>query len=146
MVSNGVVPDVAVFPPPGCFCLRCPEKIERADFKLDAQNEPGVLSGFGHLENTFGTVILVKQSLVVARHINKTRVDAIHRLFLSVIRMKSAIQAYTADLQHPPAELRKSRHTSEDKGSPYVITHKPTYHPPNPQNPTDGKGPPCQID
>jgi hypothetical protein len=35
---------------------------------LDAQNEPGVFLGFGHLENTFGAVILVKQSLVVARH------------------------------------------------------------------------------
>ena len=41
---------------------------EQADLKLDAQNEPGVFLGFGHLENTFGAVILVKQSLVVARH------------------------------------------------------------------------------
>jgi len=41
---------------------------ERADLKLDAQNEPGVFLGFGHLENTFGAIILVKQSLVVARH------------------------------------------------------------------------------
>jgi len=41
---------------------------ERADLKLDAQNEPGVFLGFDHLENTFGAVILVKQSLVVARH------------------------------------------------------------------------------
>ena len=29
----------------------------------------------------------------------------------------------------------KSRYTSEGKGPPYVITHKPTYHPPNPLNP-----------
>jgi hypothetical protein len=35
---------------------------------LDEQNELGVFLGFGHLENTFGAVILVKQSLVVARH------------------------------------------------------------------------------
>ena len=35
---------------------------------MDAQNEPGVFLGFGHLENTFGAIILVKQSLVVARH------------------------------------------------------------------------------
>ena len=41
---------------------------ERADLKLDAQNEPGVFLGFDHPENTFGAVILVKQSLVVARH------------------------------------------------------------------------------
>jgi hypothetical protein len=41
---------------------------ERADLKFDEQNEPGVFLGFGHLENTFGVVILVKQSLVVARH------------------------------------------------------------------------------
>jgi hypothetical protein len=66
--DTGVVPDLAVFPPPGCFCIRYREKIERADVKLDAQNEPGVFLGFGHLENTFGAVILVKQSLVVARH------------------------------------------------------------------------------
>ncbi len=44
------------------------EKIERADVKLDAQNEPGVFLGFCHPENTFGAIILVKQSLVVARH------------------------------------------------------------------------------
>ena len=66
--DTGVVPDLAVFPPPGCFCIRYREKIERADVKLDAQNEPGVFLGFGHLENTFGAIILVKQSLVVARH------------------------------------------------------------------------------
>jgi len=41
---------------------------ERADLKLDAQNEPGVFFRVDHLENTFGAVILVKQSLVVARH------------------------------------------------------------------------------
>jgi hypothetical protein len=35
---------------------------------MNAQNEPGVFSGVDHLENTFGTVILVKQSLVVVRH------------------------------------------------------------------------------
>jgi hypothetical protein len=35
---------------------------------LDAQNEPGVFFRVDHLENTFGAVILVKQSLVVARH------------------------------------------------------------------------------
>ncbi len=66
--DTGVVPDLTVFPPPGCFCLLCRKKIERADLKLDTQNEPGVFLGFGHLENTFGVVILVKQSLVVARH------------------------------------------------------------------------------
>jgi hypothetical protein len=33
---------------------------ERADLKWDAQNESGVFLGFGHLENTFGAVILVK--------------------------------------------------------------------------------------
>ena len=32
-------------------------------------------------------------------------------------------------------QFSKSRHTPEDKGPPYVITHKPTYHPPNPLNP-----------
>jgi len=43
--DTGVVPDLAVFPPSGCFCLRYREKIERADVKLDAQNEPGVFLG-----------------------------------------------------------------------------------------------------
>jgi hypothetical protein len=43
--------------------------------------------------------------------INKTRVATIHGLFLSVILMKSAMQTYTADLQHPPAELSLS-HTN----------------------------------
>ncbi len=57
-----------MFPPSGCFCLLYREKIERADLKLYVQNEPGVFLGFGHLENTFGTVILVKKSLVVSRH------------------------------------------------------------------------------
>ena len=33
---------------------------ERADLKLDAQNEPGVFFRVDHLENTFGAVILVK--------------------------------------------------------------------------------------
>jgi hypothetical protein len=56
----GVVPDLVVFPPPGCFCLHYREKTERSDLKLDAQNEPGVFLGFDHLENTFGVVILVK--------------------------------------------------------------------------------------
>ena len=32
-------------------------------------------------------------------------------------------------------QFSKSRHTPEGKGPPYVITHKPTYHPPNPLNP-----------
>jgi hypothetical protein len=35
---------------------------------MDAQNEPKVFLRFGHLENTFRTGILVKQSLVVERH------------------------------------------------------------------------------
>jgi hypothetical protein len=63
--DTGVVPDFAVYSPPGCFCIRYREEIERADVKLDAQNEPGVFLGFGHPS---GAVILVKQSLVVARH------------------------------------------------------------------------------
>ncbi len=48
----------------------------------------------------------------------------------------------TANLQggHTRKSLKNtyfslSRHTSEGKGPPYVITHKPTYHPPNPLNP-----------
>jgi hypothetical protein len=80
-VDTGVVPDLAVFPPPGCFCIRYREKNERADVKLDAQNEPGVFLGFDHLENTFGDVILVKQSPVVARHKPSfTHWESLHRL------------------------------------------------------------------
>jgi hypothetical protein len=56
----GVVPDLAVFPPSGCFCIFYGEKIEREDVKLNAQNESGVFLAFGHLENTFGVVILIK--------------------------------------------------------------------------------------
>ena len=40
--------------------------------------------------------------------INKTRVSAIHNLFLSVIRMKPAIQAYTSEFTKRPAELALS--------------------------------------
>jgi hypothetical protein len=58
--DTGVVPDLLVFPPPGFFCILYREKIERADVKSDEQNEPGVFLGFDQLENTFGTVILVK--------------------------------------------------------------------------------------
>jgi hypothetical protein len=58
--DTGVVLDLTVFPPPGCFCLHCREKIERTYLKLDVQNESGVFLGFGHLENTFGAVVLVK--------------------------------------------------------------------------------------
>jgi hypothetical protein len=65
--DTGFVPDLDVFPPPGCVCIRYRDKIERTDVKLDAQNEPGVFLGFVHLENTFGAVILVKESLVVVR-------------------------------------------------------------------------------
>ncbi len=46
--DKGVVPDLVVFPPPGYFCLRYREKIERVDLKLDSQNEAGVFLGFGH--------------------------------------------------------------------------------------------------
>ena len=42
---------------------------------MDAQNEPGVFLGFDHLNNMFGVVILVKQSLVVVRH-NVTLVES----------------------------------------------------------------------
>ena len=66
--DTGVVPDLAVFPPPGCFCIRYRTKIDRADHKLDAQNEAGVFLGFGHLDNMFGACILVNKSLVVARN------------------------------------------------------------------------------
>ena len=38
----GVVPDLAVFPPPGCFCIRHRNKIDRIDHKVDAQNDDGV--------------------------------------------------------------------------------------------------------
>jgi len=62
--DKGVVPDLAVFPPPGCFCLR----YRASRSQIGCANEPEVFLGFGHLENTFGAVILVKQSLVVARH------------------------------------------------------------------------------
>ncbi len=62
--DTGVVPDLAVFPPPGCFCLR----YRASRSQIGCINEPEVFLGFGHLENTFGAVILVKQSLVVARH------------------------------------------------------------------------------
>lgn len=58
-------------PPPGHFYIRYREKIESADLKLDAQNESGVFLGFSrfdHMDNKFGVVILVIQSLVVARH------------------------------------------------------------------------------
>jgi hypothetical protein len=51
-----------------CF-HRYREKIEGEDVKLDAQNEPGVFPGFVHLDNTFGDVILVKQSLVVRHNV-----------------------------------------------------------------------------
>jgi hypothetical protein len=44
---------------------------------LDTQNEPGVFLGFVHLENTFGDVILVRQSLVVVRH----NVDFVESVF-----------------------------------------------------------------
>ncbi len=64
-----VVHDLSVFPPPGCFCICYRNKIDRADHKLDAQNEAGVFLGFCHLDNTFGAVILVNKALVVATNI-----------------------------------------------------------------------------
>jgi hypothetical protein len=65
--DTGVVPDLSVFPPSGCFCIRYREKIERR-CQNGCTKRIWSIFRFDHLENTFGNVILVKQSLVVARH------------------------------------------------------------------------------
>ena len=64
---TGEIPNLNLLPPVGCFAIRNLDKIDRNDFKLSPQNECGIFIGMAHLQDTYGSVILVEKSLVVAR-------------------------------------------------------------------------------
>ena len=65
----GVVPNLDLIPPLGCFCARLTDNSKpRSDSKLDPKNEVGVFLGFATKRNMYGAQILVQKSIITAKH------------------------------------------------------------------------------
>ena len=65
----GVVPNLDLIPPLGCFCARLTDNSKpRSDSKLDPKNEVGVFLGFATKRNMYGAQILVQKSVITAKH------------------------------------------------------------------------------
>jgi len=65
----GVVPNVDLIPPLGCFCARLTDNTKaRSDSKIDPKNEVGVFLGFATRKNMYGAQILVQKSVITAKH------------------------------------------------------------------------------
>ena len=65
----GVVPNLDLIPPLGCFCARLTDNSKpRSDSKLDPKNEVGVDLGFATTRNMYGAQILVQKSVITSKH------------------------------------------------------------------------------
>lgn len=64
----GVIPNIDLVPPVGCFCTRLMDGTARADWKLEPKNQSGVFLGFAHRRNIYGAQILVEKSIITAKH------------------------------------------------------------------------------
>ena len=63
----GVVPNLDLIPPIGCFAARLMDNSARTDWKLDPKNQSGVFLGFAHNRNVYGAQILVENSIITAK-------------------------------------------------------------------------------
>ena len=60
----GVVPNLDLIPPIGCFAARLMDNTARTDWKLDPKNQSGVFLGYAHNRNVYGAQILVNNSII----------------------------------------------------------------------------------
>jgi hypothetical protein len=64
----GVVPNLDLIPPIGCFAARLMDHSVRTDWKLDPKNQSGVFLGFAHNRNVYnGAQILVDNAMITAK-------------------------------------------------------------------------------
>jgi len=77
--ETGMIPDLDLIPPLGCFDFRYLSKLDRKDFKLSPKNQAGVFLGFATLDKgTYGSILMIgERRFVVA----KETVDFIHNNF-----------------------------------------------------------------